>query len=131
MLKNAGNIIEAKRPIFINNFLGFIGSLSTPVLDLDDTVDIVIEIRWSQPNVCWGTIDGGDDNQVYGNTTNCYLDNLRLTCSKINFEDSDYYKLKSSKLLSDGLLIGYNDYSCSRLLCSKIIRCKNEFQYHY
>ena len=114
MLKNAGNNIEAKRPIVINNFLGFISSLSTPVLDLDDTGDIVIEIRWAQPNVCWGTIDGGDDAQVYGNTTNCYFDNLRLTCSKINFEDSEYYKLKSSKLLSDGLLIGYYDYWTAR-----------------
>jgi hypothetical protein len=42
------------------------------------------------------------------------FDNLRLTCSKINFEDSEYYKLKSSKLLSDGLLIGYYDYWTAR-----------------
>jgi hypothetical protein len=81
MLKNAGNNIEAKRPIVIKNILGFISSLSTPVLDLDDTGDIVIEIRWAQPNVCWGTIDGGDDNQAYGNTTNCHFLNLHLTCS--------------------------------------------------
>jgi hypothetical protein len=32
---------------------GFIGSLSTPVLGLDDTGDIVIEVHWDQPNVCW------------------------------------------------------------------------------
>ncbi len=36
---------EAKRPIAINNFIGFIGSLSTPVLDLNDTGDMYLEIR--------------------------------------------------------------------------------------
>lgn len=114
MLKNANNNIEAKRPIVINNFLGFIGSLSTPVLDLEDCGDIIIEIRWAQPNVCWGTIDGGDDVQDYGTTTGCFFDNLRLTCSKINFEDSEYYKLKAQKLLTDGLLVGYYDYWTAR-----------------
>ncbi len=42
--------VETNRPIVIYNFLGFIGSLSTPVLDLNDTGDIYIEIRWAQPN---------------------------------------------------------------------------------
>lgn len=114
ILRNVGNNIEAKRPIVINNFLGFIGSLSTPVLDLDDCGDIIIEIRWAQPNVCWGTINAFNDAQEYGITTGCVFDNIRLTCSKINFEDSEYYKLKSSKLLSDGLLIGYYDYWTAR-----------------
>ena len=50
-----GNSYESKRPIVINNFLGFIGSLSTAVLDLNDTGDMYIEIRWASPNVCWGT----------------------------------------------------------------------------
>lgn len=103
---------EAKRPIVINNFLGFIGSLSTPVLDLNDTGDMYLEIRWASPNVCWGTAN--TTAPTYNTTTNCYLDNLRLTCSKINFESSEYYDLKAQKLLTDGLLIGYYDYWTSR-----------------
>jgi hypothetical protein len=37
-----------------------------------------------------------------------------MTCSKINFESSEYYDLKAQKLLTDGLLIGYYDYWTSR-----------------
>jgi hypothetical protein len=37
-----------------------------------------------------------------------------MTCSKINFESSEYYDLKAQKLLSDGLLVGYYDYWTSR-----------------
>jgi hypothetical protein len=66
---------EAKRPIVINNFLGFIGSLSTPVLDLNDTGDMYLEIRWASPNVCWGTAN--TTAPTYTTTTGCYLDNLR------------------------------------------------------
>ena len=37
-----------------------------------------------------------------------------MTCSKINFESSEYYDLKAQKLLTDGLLVGYYDYLTSR-----------------
>lgn len=106
---------ENKRPIVINNFLGFLGSLSTPVIDLTDTGDIYIEIRWAQPNVCWGSFNTGlPTTNPYSTTTGCVFDNLRMTCAKINFENSEYYALKSQKLLSDGLLVGYYDYWTSR-----------------
>ena len=110
--RTTANSFESKRPIVINNFLGFIGSLSTPVLDLNDTGDIYIEIRWAQPNVLWGTTN--TSAPTYNTTTNCYFDNLRMTCSKINFESSEYYDLKAQKLTTDGLLVGYYDYWTSR-----------------
>ena len=106
--------IENGRPIVINNFIGILSSLSTPVLDLSDTGDIYLEIRWASPSVCWGTTNAAGTTS-FTTTTNCYLNNLRLTCAKINFEDSEYYSLKSKKLLSDeGLLVGYYDYFTSR-----------------
>ena len=37
-----------------------------------------------------------------------------MTCSKINFESSEYYDLKAQKLTSDGLLVGYYDYWTAR-----------------
>ena len=45
--------VETSRPFVINNFLGFINSLSTPVLDLNDIGDVYIEIRWASPAVLW------------------------------------------------------------------------------
>jgi len=103
---------ETARPIVINNFLGFLGSLSTPVLDLNDTGDVYIEIRWANTSVLWGTAN--TTTPAYTNTTGCAFNNLRMTCAKINFESSEYYDLKSQKLLSDGLLVGYYDYWTSR-----------------
>ena len=108
----AGNA-EVIRPIVINNFLGFIGSMSTPVLDLNDTGDIYIEIRWASPSVCWATTNASATT-AFNTTTGCQFNNLRMTCSKINFESSEYYDLKAQKLLTDGLLVGYYDYWTSR-----------------
>jgi hypothetical protein len=87
----AGNI-ENGRPIVINNFLGILSSLSTPVLDLTDTGDIYIEIRWASPSVLWGNTNAAGTTS-FATTTNCYFNNLRMTCAKINFEDSEYYNL--------------------------------------
>ena len=110
---NTANNLENGRPIVINNFLGFIGSMSTPVLDLNDTGDIYIEIRWASPSVCWATTNAAAP-AAFNTTTGCQFNNLRLTCSKINFESSEYYDLKAQKLLDDGLLVGYYDYWTSR-----------------
>ena len=111
-LGNDANNFELKRPIVINNFLGFIGSLSTPVIDTNDTGDIYIEIRWADPKVLWAT--GNTQAQNFNVLGTNKFENLRMTCSKINFESSEYYDLKAQKLLSDGLLIGYYDYWTSR-----------------
>ena len=105
--------IETARPIVINNFLGFLSSLSTPCLDLNDTGDIYIEIRWASPVVCWATTNTG--TMSYSTpTTGATFNNLRMTCAKINFESSEYYDLKAQKLTSDGLLVGYYDYWTAR-----------------
>jgi hypothetical protein len=104
---------EVNRPIVINNFLGFISSLSTPVLDLNDTGDIYIEIRWATPSVLWATTNAGTPT-AFNTTTGCQFNNLRMTCSKIIFESSECYDLKAQKLLSDGLLVGYYDYWTSK-----------------
>ena len=102
---------ETSRPIVINNFLGFLGSLSTPVLDLNDTGDVYIEIRWATTNVLWGSTN--TTAPTYSASSGSF-NNLRMTCAKINFENSEYYDLKAQKLLTDGLLVGYYDYWTSR-----------------
>jgi len=115
----AGNT-EVNRPIVINNFLGFISSLSTPVLDLNDTGDIYIEIRWASPSVLWATTNVAAAT-AFNTTTGCQFNNLRMTCSKINFESSEYSTfqkgdcstIKNLVLNSSGTngsLITFNEY---------------------
>jgi hypothetical protein len=112
---SVANSQELKRPILINNFLGVISSASTRVWDLDDTSDILVEIRWVQITVCWGGTNTST-SLAYSTalTGDTFIDNIRMTCSKINFQSSDYYDLKAQKLEGDGLKIGYYDYFQSR-----------------
>ena len=110
---------ETARPIVINNFLGFLGSFSTPVLDLNDTGDIYIEIRWASPSVLFGSLNTGTGATTnFATTTQTQststFQNLRMTCAKINFENSEYYDIKGQKLVEEGLLVGYYDYWTSR-----------------
>ena len=112
---SSSNSQEVKRPILINNFLGVFSSASTPVWDLDDTSDILVEIRWSPITVCWGGTNTSASLAYSTSLTgDTFIDNIRMTCSKINFQSSDYYDLKAQKLESDGLKIGYYDYFQSR-----------------
>lgn len=110
----SGNNVITNQPIVINNFLGFCGSLSTPVLDLNDTGDIFIEIRWSPNNVLWATTNAGSMTFSTTGVGSASFNNLRMTCSKLNFESSEYYELKAEKLLNEGLIVGYYDYWTSR-----------------
>ena len=43
-----------------------------------------------------------------------FLGNVSFNVNKIVFYDPVYYNLKASKLLGDGLTIGYQTYICSK-----------------
>jgi hypothetical protein len=99
---------DASKPMLINNWLGFIGSASTPVISTSDTNTIELEIRFAPATVLW---QGGTASVT---NANYKLSKIRFTISKIVFNDPTYYQLKASKLLSDGLLIGYKSYICNK-----------------
>ena len=93
----------------INNWLGFISSVRTPVLDLNDLGDTFIEIRLAPATILWA---GGAGTGVAG--ANYSLSNIRFTISKIVFNSPDYYNMKASKLLGDGLTVAYQTYINNR-----------------
>jgi hypothetical protein len=106
---------HATKQVFcINNWLGFIGSSSTPVIDTNDTGVIEIEIRLKPATILWSTNAdaAGADPSVTG--PNYKIDNISFNVNKIVFNDPLYYNLKASKLLGDGLTIGYQTYICSK-----------------
>ena len=106
---------HATKQVFcINNWLGFIGSSSTPVIDTNDTGVIEIEIRLKPATILWATNGdaAGADPSVTG--ANYKIDNISFNVNKIVFNDPMYYSLKASKLLGDGLTIGYQTYICSK-----------------
>lgn len=96
---------DTGKKFMINNWLGFLGSASTPVISTSDTNTIEVEVRLAPASVLWqGGTTGSVTNAAYT------LSNVRFTVSKIVFNDPTYYQLKASKLLSDGLLVGYKSY---------------------
>jgi hypothetical protein len=103
------NPSDTNKKMVVNNWLGFIGSASTPVISTSDTNTVEVEIRFAPASILWqaGTT-GAVTNADYT------INKLRFTISKIVFNDPTYYQLKASKLLSDGLLIGYNTYISNR-----------------
>lgn len=106
---------HATKQVFcINNWIGFLGSSSTSVIDTNDTGIIEIEIRLKPANILWATNgdNAGADPTVTG--ANYKIDNISFNVNKIVFNDPLYYNLKASKLLGDGLTIGYQTYICSK-----------------
>ena len=46
---------DTNEKLIINNFIGVLGSLSTPCLDLGLTGDVYLDIRWNNASVLWAS----------------------------------------------------------------------------
>ena len=101
--------------MMVNNWLGFISSASTPVVDTNDLNSVEVEITLSDANVLWSSADGTASTAPTTTGANYSLNDIHFTISKMIFNDSLYYNLKASKLLSSGLNIGYSTYISSKL----------------
>lgn len=104
---------DSNLKLCINNWLGFANSLSTPCLDLSDVGDVYINIQFAPATVLWkshitGANAGVADIAVTG--ANFVLSDIFMTIDRISFQSPDYYRLKSEKLVDEGLLVGYYDY---------------------
>ena len=102
------------QPFYINNWLGFIGSSSTNVIDSNDCGVIELELRLKPKEILWATNGDAVGTQANLTNPNYSIDNVVFTIQKIVFNDPLYYNMKASKLLGDGLTIGYNTYICSK-----------------
>jgi len=96
---------DTNRKMMINHWLGFISSTTTPVIDTNDLSDVYLEIRFASPHILWAGSASATAPITYS------LSDIRFTISKIVFNSPDYYNMKASKLLGDGLLIGYQTYT--------------------
>lgn len=102
---------DSNKKMMINNWIGMISSLSTPVIDTNDCSDIFIEFRLAPATILWA---GGDNVTNVVSAPNYSLSKIRFTISKIVFNNPDYYNMKASKLLGQGLTIGYQTYITNR-----------------
>jgi hypothetical protein len=98
-----------KRKFAITNWLGFISTLSTPVVDTSDLGRVEIELTFESANVMW-------QKQALAQVSapSYTLSDVHFMINKVVFNDPLYYNLKAAKLLSSGLTIGYQTYICSK-----------------
>jgi hypothetical protein len=103
------NSAASKRKFAITNWLGFISTISTPIIDTNDLNKVEIEISFESKDI------------VFKKSTNASMDapgytlsDIHFIINKVVFNDPLYYNLKASKLLSSGLTIGYQTYICSK-----------------
>lgn len=92
----------------VNNWLGMLNSISTPVIDLFDIGDVYVNITFSPATVLYhSSITTSAPTISNGNFT---LDNVYITIDKIAFQSAEYYALKQERLVGAGLKVAYYDY---------------------
>jgi len=104
---------DTSRKFVINNWINFINNASTLVWDTNDLGDVIIEIRLAPAGILWGSAQSAAGGAM-PSTFNYSISNIRATVSRISFNSSEYYELKAAKLLSDGLMIGFQDFIYSQ-----------------
>ena len=109
VFKITGNSDAVKRKFAITNWLGFISTLSTPIIDTNDLNKVEIEITFESKDIVWKK-----SSNAAMSAPGYTLSDIHFMVNKVVFNDPLYYNLKASKLLSSGLTIGYQTYICSK-----------------
>lgn len=110
-LQNSASSTPTNQDMSITNYLGFLNSCSTPVIDTRLTGDIFIQIQWATPYVlCAGA--AATAQTLAG--LSYQINNLFMTIDVLSFSDDTYYNSLVNKLGNGGLMIGYYSYLTSR-----------------
>lgn len=108
---HTNNDTDIKKELVVRNWLGFLGSASTRVIDTSLLGDVVIEIRLAEPTITFvGSTNAGITPPTYTiNGSTSYM-----SVSRISFGDSIYYDLLRRVVSENGLMIGYKTYTSHR-----------------
>jgi hypothetical protein len=109
---------DTNMPLCVNNWL-FFNSLSVPIIDLSMIGDVYITITFAPASVLWrGSSTTATPSTALSNPTYT-LTNIYATIDRIQFSDPTYYQFIASKLLGEGVFIGYYDYYFSSFSSTK------------
>jgi len=108
---------DTKQKFMVNSWLDFLSASSCPCPDTNDLNNVEIEITFDNEKVLWGSGASGTSGtglDVVSTGASYELEDVKFTISKIIFNNPTYYDMKASKLLSSGLIIGYQTYITSK-----------------
>lgn len=98
----------------INNFLGFLNSLSTPCIDLTNIGDLFINIQFAPATVLWHSSFPTTTTATLVPTfsgVDFELKDMFITIDRLSFQSATYYQLITQELIKpEGLQFGYYDY---------------------
>jgi hypothetical protein len=98
-----------KRKFAITSWLGFCSTLSCPCIDTSDFGTVTLELTFENANIMYQKM-----TNVKVTAPDYTLSDVHFYINKIVFNDALYYNLKSAKLLSSGLTIGYQTWIASK-----------------
>ena len=109
------NNSDNNKQYIVRNWLSFLGTAATRVLDTSLLGVVKIEIRLAEPTILWRSAIGATNNVVNANpsyTINGTTSFMSIT--KIAFGDSVYYDLLKNIVMSSGLKIPFKSYVTHR-----------------
>lgn len=113
VLTNGAVASDTDRKLAITNWIGFLSSLSTPCPDISDFGSMEIVIDFADEKILFAGSDTLNTAPVLSNPA-WTLSDIYFSVTKIQFNSPEYYNLKSSKLLSSGLQLGFQTFIGSR-----------------
>ena len=105
------------RQYIVRNWLSFLGTCATRVIDTSLFGTIKVEIRLAEPTILWASAATNGANPVVVNANPSYTingTNSFMSITKIAFGDSVYYNLLRNIVMSSGLKIPYKTYTAHR-----------------
>jgi hypothetical protein len=105
---------DTARIMTTSSWIGFLSNNSCPCPDTNDLGNIELEITLANKQVLFAGASATAGNDTAKNNPTYNLEDIYFTVSKIVMNNPMYYNLKSSKLLSSGLQIGYQTYIASK-----------------
>jgi hypothetical protein len=110
-LQNSASAAPTNQDFSITQWLGVLGSCSTPIWDTRLMGDTFIQIQWANPYVL--TFGAAATAQTLAGAT-FSINNLFMTIDVLSFSDDTYYNTLVNKLGNGGLMIGFYSYITSR-----------------
>ena len=109
VFKITPNSDAVKRKYAITSWLGFLSSLSTPIIDTNDLNKVELEITFETAHVMFQK-----SSHVRITAPDYTLSDVHFYINKVVFNDPMYYNMKAAKLLSSGLTVSYQTFICSK-----------------
>jgi len=102
---------DINKQFCITNWLGFLGTSSSEIIDTGILGEVKIEIRLNSPSILFKSPQPSTGVVAAPNPREFYIDDLYFTINRITFNNPEFYELQASMLNSEGIPIAFKTYT--------------------